>query len=98
VIAKGGLGYFLHGRNDFGRVNSDRVCKLEKFDNVDAALTAFQTRHEGLVLANPGGKVGLRHPCGFPLSDEKVDKSLVTCRSERFSQLRPVSLPIGVSQ
>jgi hypothetical protein len=89
------LGQSLQTWNSVCRVKPDRVRKLEKFHNVDAALAAFEAGHEGLVFAKPGSKVSLRHPCGLSLLDEKVDESLVTCRSKRFSQLRPVSVDAG---
>jgi len=52
---------------------------------VDATLAAFDAGHERLVFAKPGSKVGLRHPRGLSLLDEKADERLVSRRSKRFS-------------
>lgn len=82
-------------RDGFGRVDTESLSQIEEFHHVNPPLAAFEPGHEGLVLPQPGSKVGLRQASGLPLLNDKVDQSLVPCRSQRFPQLRPASPDAG---
>lgn len=79
------------------RAKAQDFRKLDKFDDVDPPLAAFEPRHEGLILAQLFGECGLREPCRLPLPNEKVHQRLVARRSKRFGQLRPAAADAGSS-
>jgi hypothetical protein len=67
------------GCDGLGRVETESFGKIEEFHHVNPSLAAFEAGHEGLVLSQPGSKVGLRQASGLPLLSKKVDQSRVSC-------------------
>jgi hypothetical protein len=76
----------LQSRNCLRRIESKRFREFEKLDHVHAALSAFQSRHKGLVLAQSGSKLALGHTGSLAQLDQEIDQGAVPLRSERFAQ------------
>ncbi|KAF0232088.1 MAG: hypothetical protein FD175_283 [Beijerinckiaceae bacterium] len=60
------------------RIKSENAAKLDQFDDIDAPLTAFEPRHERLILAKPVSQLRLGHTGSLAPLDQERDKGLVS--------------------
>lgn len=79
----------LQGRNDLGRIEPQDFPKLHEFHDIDAPVAAFEPGDEGLIFAQAGCKLGLRHVQGVAPGDQEVDQRLVPFCSECLWQFQP---------
>lgn len=59
------------------RIKSENAAKFDELDDIDTPLTAFEPRHERLILAEPFSQLRLGHASGLAPLDQERDKGLV---------------------
>lgn len=59
------------------RVDPERVCDVDEFDDVDAALSGFDVGDERLVAAELGGELALLQAGLLAVGGEELGQSLV---------------------
>jgi hypothetical protein len=64
----------LQSRNYLGRIKAEDFPKLHEFHDINAPVAAFEPGDEGLIFAQAGCKLGLRHFQGVAPGDQEVDQ------------------------
>jgi hypothetical protein len=73
-------------RNRLRGIEAKDFGDLDEFDDVNAALAAFQPYDKRLIFPQTLGELGLGQADAFAPPDDQVDQGAVTLGSKRFVQ------------
>lgn len=65
------------------RIKSDGLCKIQKFNDINAPLATFDRGHKRLITPQSFCELGLRQTRFLPLLNKQRDQGLLPRRSER---------------
>ena len=71
------------------RIKSNGLCKIQKFNNINAPLATFDCSHKRLIAPQSFCELGLRQTGFLPLLNKQSDQGLLPRRSERAWHFLP---------
>jgi hypothetical protein len=92
------LGGGFDDRQNLKRIKSNGAGQYNEFDNIDSALSAFDTGHERLVMPEFDCQFLLAESCFIPGVDQRLAQSLLTFASDCFrhaSHVTPADVYFG---